>query len=384
MRLGGGSRFRSDPAEGGIDVENPFAKLRFDISEKVCLHPQQPGIDTLLEMDLYPDVEIKDEGQHLKIQGYLRLNGTYLAERQTSEDSEEGGVHTNFPNDEVQRLELAYVIPVEITLPADRAEHERILAEVESFDYSLLSPFELQIEAVLVIDGLIPEKTEAEEFSEAEEFPAAPVFSGAPARPLSIRNDMEEERDEPDSHGEDGTGEFGHPPDFDGYLEKEHAGETALPEFLRKEEWPDQAEQESSPSWLDREEPNDPTRFQHPGEFWRERQDSKLEQRWEDRQEPVSEPAEGMESAQREEPGFTGNDKDRRQQAEWIHWLVGNKSERFTPIRMVIVQKDETIDQLANRYEVSANQLIRLNRLKTDRLEEGQILHVPCPNPNAP
>ena len=36
-------------------MDREYQQLRFDISEKVRLHPQQPGIKTLVELDLYPD-----------------------------------------------------------------------------------------------------------------------------------------------------------------------------------------------------------------------------------------------------------------------------------------------------------------------------------------
>jgi stage VI sporulation protein D len=66
-----------------------------------------------------------------------------------------------------------------------------------------------------------------------------------------------------------------------------------------------------------------------------------------------------------------------RSKAEWIRWLVHGKEEHFVPIKMVIVQEDETIDQVAGKYEVSADEIVNKNRLTTDRLEPGQILQVP-------
>nr|WP_255724554.1 LysM peptidoglycan-binding domain-containing protein [Shimazuella soli] len=44
---------------------------------------------------------------------------------------------------------------------------------------------------------------------------------------------------------------------------------------------------------------------------------------------------------------------------------------------MVIVQKDETIDTLAAKYDVTCNAIIRTNQFATDRLEEGQIVKIP-------
>jgi stage VI sporulation protein D len=378
---------------GGILVESHFTQLRFDISEKVRLHPQQPGIDALLELDLYPDVEIKDEGQHLKIQGYLRLNGAYLAQEQESEEL--NGLHTDHLEEE-NRNELAYVIPVEITLPADRAEQTHIVAEVESFDYRVISPFELQIEAILMIDGLLPEAKE--ESDSAHEESEGPIFSGEPARPLTVYNEefrfseleqssearmgSEEDSIKPMEEQEEESVSDAKVLPFE---ESQHQMAKPKQQLLKEE--PVQA----NPLKEKKAEPK-PTKqavkprveeakpageretadfAQSPKDFWQERQQSKQHQQ------------NDAENAMDQEPAQTEpiEDEERskaKSQADWIRWLVGNKEEKFVAMKMVIVQKDETIDHVAQRYEISVEKLLKLNRLQTDLLEEGQILYVPA------
>lgn len=378
-------------------MESQFNQLRFDISEKVRLHPQQPGIGTLLELDLYPDVEIRDEGQHLKIQGYLRLNGAYVAEKT---DQEEVQLHKDYDPERDSRQEIAYVIPVEITLPADRAEQDHILAEVETFDYQVLSPFELQIEAILMIDGLIPDKKGELAPDEAEKTTDEyPVFTGAPAQPLSVM-------------GED---------EFEGQKEKNEQEEAAVSPLKEQESvqpepyTPDFKEQKFQPDYLrveDKKERNEQVNqeklveqsdFQPPfsrdeqeeqsdlpglkpqtvHDFWAERQESKHQEKME--RESFQLGNEGEEREEKEEDQHTQliGKKERteteKQELDWIRWLVGNKEENFVSMRMVIVQKDETVDHLAEKYDVSAGQLMRINKLESDRLEEGQILYVPTP-----
>jgi stage VI sporulation protein D len=46
-------------------------------------------------------------------------------------------------------------------------------------------------------------------------------------------------------------------------------------------------------------------------------------------------------------------------------------------MRMVIVQKDESLESLADRYDVSPSQILRLNGLDSGQLEEGQIIYIP-------
>lgn len=160
-------------------AESNHSQLRFDIQEKVRLHPQQPGIRSLLDLDLYPDVEIEDQGTHLKIHGYLRLNGEYVGgDGMDPLPGGEGGREDirERPSESSGTEEIAYVIPVEITLPADRVDMDQVSSEVQTFDYKVLSPFELQIEAVLTIDGLL-EDTKKEEDPAVETVDRLATFS---------------------------------------------------------------------------------------------------------------------------------------------------------------------------------------------------------------
>jgi stage VI sporulation protein D len=297
-------------------------QLRFNISEKIRLHPQQAGISSLLELDLYPDVEIKDEGHHLKIHGYLRLNGTYEGDGINEADVSE------YDPDELEGEEIAYVIPVEITLPRDRAELANVCAEVESFDYQLLSPFELQIEAVLLIDGILPEQEEelitevSEDFQEQEEIEETPTFAADPAQSETIEvpepQTVEAKKEEVPS-------------------EEEPISERIIHRETRKTAKEPVEEREESPQAL-----------------------------------LVIE-----EGKQHEEVEQPSNTEEEIRGKDWSRWLVGGKEDTFTSLKMVIVQKDESIDTLAAKYETSCDAILKTNRFATDRLVEGQIVKIP-------
>ncbi|MFN2745052.1 LysM peptidoglycan-binding domain-containing protein [Bacillus sp. z60-18] len=52
--------------------------------------------------------------------------------------------------------------------------------------------------------------------------------------------------------------------------------------------------------------------------------------------------------------------------------------EEFSRMRMCIVQQNDTIDLLCERYDINVQQLIRMNSLSLDEeLKEGQILYIP-------
>lgn len=315
-------------------TEQDFHQLRFDICENVRLHTQQPSIGTLLELDLCPDVEIKDRGNHLKIEGVLRLKGLYLTEesaetRQLEEDSQE---------------EISYVIPVEITLPADRAEMEQISAEIESFDYQVLSPFELQIDAVLLIDGLIPEQHVQQPSVEKD----VPMFSGAEASlEMEIQSESEDDpSEEVDSNQntEEQTYEY-------------HENKEESQEINR------QSEQDIQPSTTQKEEEDNPTLVS----------EKKLENQEgvEESKESNEELTDSVTMDEHEEETDVSSEED------WAHWLIGEKEENFASMRMVIVQDQESIQQLAERYEVSPTMIRQVNQLDDQELSKGQIVYIP-------
>lgn len=293
-------------------MSETFNQLRFDISETVRLHPQQSGIGSLLDLDLYPEVEILDKGKHLKIQGYLRLKGNYLIDA--------GEQELEF--EESNQEELSYIIPVEITLPADRAELDDLSAEVESFDYTVLSPFELQIEAVLAIDGLLPEQKAVVD----EEITLGPTFSGAEARAADdSENIADEESLDPSSSVE--------APELDDHAKNENA--SIAGQELTEEPLPASAE------------------------------------------EPVLEAEENHTSEETTSEETQADQADEEAEEKWSSWLLTEKEEQWTPLKMAIVQKEDSLTSIANRYGVAPSQLIQFNQLAESQLEVGQIVYLP-------
>lgn len=352
--------------EGYALSESRFNQLRFDISEKVRLHPQQPGIGTLLELDLYPDVEIRDEGKHLKIQGYLRLNGAYLGEF--------GSEKTASDQAEV-REDLAYVIPVEITIPTDRAELSHISAEVETFDYSVVSPFELQVEAILTIDGLLPEeeketKPMKKEFTgkkiDRRELVQEPSFSAMPLASAEQSSDRASVAE--NTTKEDQFKEFlGTPSVKD---ESEHNADTNQVPDLHFSTNPHVGKT------CTEEVSDEPTSVEYLHNLWNKRKVSS-EENLAEGQFSQDQFAMEKELEKNINPAYVHSSDEARHDAQWVGWLMRSKDESFTSMRMVISQKDESIEDIADKYGLPVGQLMNINQLDDDQLNEGQVIHIP-------
>ncbi|MCS1351454.1 LysM peptidoglycan-binding domain-containing protein [Mechercharimyces sp. CAU 1602] len=385
-------------------ADNEYKQLRFDISEKVRLHPHQPGMDTLLELDLYPDVEIEEQDTHLKIHGYLRLNGAYRSNDQATSAQMQAEV-----NEEKQE-EIAYVIPVEISLPTDKADLELLAAEVEAFDYQVLSPFELQIEALLTIDGLIDDGNQAP--ATREEAPEA-SFAGARAQEDEGREELTtsqtEEAEEADSVSAESdlprseaqelmmatsqldSQERDVPDSYEFRAEQDHEYDKKDTERLEEEE------REIRASHLEKKRQRlTPSDIADYGEEEFESSTELIGNKYERSNvhpirpeiEEVSLSSVSADSSAEESSSTTTEvaaearagtraEKSSGTSLEWARRLVREEEPSFVRMRMVIAQKNDSVDTIADRYNLASSRIMKLNSLDSHALEEGQIVYIP-------
>lgn len=70
--------------------------------------------------------------------------------------------------------------------------------------------------------------------------------------------------------------------------------------------------------------------------------------------------------------------KEENENALYLTKMLIKGGEEFKKLKMCIVQEDETLDILANRYQINQSALIRVNRLNGSNVEAGQILYIPA------
>lgn len=88
-----------------------------------------------------------------------------------------------------------------------------------------------------------------------------------------------------------------------------------------------------------------------------------------------AEPEDDEEAAQAHAAAGTRNNE-----LDWqTLFLSRAEEESFRKVRMCIVQKEETIETIAARYNLNPREIALYNRLADSGLEEGQILDIPLP-----
>ncbi|NOU64676.1 LysM peptidoglycan-binding domain-containing protein [Paenibacillus sp. LMG 31461] len=126
--------------------------LRFDIYERVHLQENLAAIQELNEVELLPHIQVITLDDQAILKGNLLLTGNYF--------SEEGGSPRT----------LEHLIPVEITLPLNRIHRvEDIQVEIENFDIDLLSARSLNVTGVLSLQGVEMVSVPQESWREEEE-----------------------------------------------------------------------------------------------------------------------------------------------------------------------------------------------------------------------
>ncbi|WP_141395183.1 MULTISPECIES: stage VI sporulation protein D [Bacillus] len=393
--------------------------LRFSVEESVWFQKGQE-VSELMSISLDPDIQIFDQDQYVSIRGALYLTGEYQVEQQEDPTYEPVNLARLVENVEEREdgcFELNHRFPVDITIPKNRIQNlEDIFVSIESFDYHLPMRGCLQLDAELSISGIyghqqsVPQVAEQQEQEEEREL-----------EPLYL-NGQEEEEDEPYnpfkfySESDDSFGvEQNEETVRDAYYQnlsqesvnQEEADEVDYSEVLRQEteavspEYQNEDEQEE----LEHEEDFDTFEVEV-------RKDANISETQEDdyannpfsapnyafqsKQEEVEEKEENVISflARREEKQETPKavvkqqqqpqeqceaERDENDLSLTKFFASEDNGEDFTRLKICIVQDGDTMDTIAKRYDITIQQLIRVNRLSTeDDIHSGQLLYVPA------
>ncbi|KMO09375.1 MULTISPECIES: LysM peptidoglycan-binding domain-containing protein [Bacillus] len=91
-----------------------------------------------------------------------------------------------------------------------------------------------------------------------------------------------------------------------------------------------------------------------------------------------AEPPEPLKSERKNEEAAPGTEQKENDNSHYLTKLFTREEEKFSRMKICIVQQQDTIDRVCERYDITSQQLIRTNALSfDDELEEGQLLYIP-------
>jgi stage VI sporulation protein D len=377
-------------------------QLRFSVEESVWFQKGQE-VSELLSISLDPDIAIHEHDQYISIRGALQLTGEYKIETERSEEETFEYANVRYVNEVETREDgvsvLNHRFPVDITIPRNRIQQlDEVYVSIESFDYDLPEHACLKLIADLSISGISNGEAVEEEERPTEE-PKEEAFEAL----FREEQNTSEYNSEPVSSLEPETSPFS------SFYEERKLDEEDVdklsPSFSiskeqdiveEREEEVEEEVVETSPVEYEKEivEPDpavDEEVKVEQGQTEEEVYDPfVVEVR---REEQAPEPQEvqySFFSKTEEEPTNVDEDlqkKDEvgREEGETkdAHYLTSlfakDEEEDFSRVKMCIVQQGDTLELISERYEISIQQILRVNEFHADQdVYEGQILYIPA------
>ena len=313
--------------------------LRFSIEEAVAFR-REHHVDQLLSISLQPTITIEEQEDYVYIRGVLQLSGEYTKREEDGEDVEDvetfelGRYIEQVRMRDEETGEFLHQFPIDVTVPKERVDDlEQVYVLIESFDYDLRKN-ELRLIAEVAIHGIQMDDDQEDE----EEWDAYNVDDFEPFEAVARQEVYEEEKEEQETI-------------------------VNVPTFymLHEEQVADNDEHKEE-------------RIDVQGEHEEEQVDT--QKAYEEEQESKREET----SFQLELKGRETNEK-RNENALYLTKLFGkNEEQAFARLKICIVQQGDSLDKIAERYDVSVQQLLRTNHLESGAdVHEGQLLYIPTP-----
>ncbi|WP_160112443.1 stage VI sporulation protein D [Salicibibacter kimchii] len=369
--------------------EQPSA-LSFNLEEAIWLD-QGERIQSILGLELEPDITMQEDDQEVLIQGGLHLVGQYQPYENNEDNTYDDESRSQVPQT-ADRLsttnagerEIKHFFPVDVTIPLHRIQSlDDLYVQIDSFDYDLPEPSCIQLTADVTITGMKEgENTKRNASAMPEGFPTfthevkAPPSKEAPVHLPSddsgaLREETtveEQEKEQMEAHASGPALNFE-------TQEEEAASEEAIPP--RGEQNENVAQEEPAPEKVQQtEEPVLPS-----GNV--DVDLSNVEPEQEERGYEVVQADDEEEQAASFPDEKETPPTNKRDNALYLTEMLGSDDrESFTKMRMCIIQENESLDIIADRYGYTVQQLLRWNRMDMNHVNQGEIIYIPVPSAN--
>ncbi|HJV30832.1 MAG TPA: stage VI sporulation protein D [Bacillales bacterium] len=342
--------------------------LRFSLEESLWFRKGQE-VAELVSISLDPDITIQENDQYVTIRGSLELSGEYNRNNENQADEEESITTQKYIQSVEERdggvCEFSHRFPVDITIPNNRIQSiYDIDVFVESFDYAIPERSCLKLSAELTISGLYGvQQNESTERSNGEVlFHAESMEESKVDQSLPANNSIEELLFEVEARK---------------VPEEEKVDETVSFPTFSNDSFSDNTD-------IDR------------GLFFKKKAKSEVEN---DHEESFAEVSPNVtteevliveESSSSSSSSSHNESPPKQEEAKKVKTSKKNSmslteffarkegEDEQAKLKICIVQKGDTLDQLAIRYNVTMQNLLRINQLEVNQdVSVGQVLYIP-------
>ncbi|WP_188206296.1 LysM peptidoglycan-binding domain-containing protein [Alkalibacillus aidingensis] len=361
---------------------------QFEVRENISFRRGEE-IDDLYSIAIDPDVNVIHENSFVQVRGVLVVRGDYQTNEQNLQshyivDEDEQNTVQQVRALDNGFMEFQYPIPIDITIPKNRLRtDDDIQVVIDYFDYELPEPNTLKIYSNVRLDGTVAldEATRADENDltqsdfELKEFPTMQEDS------FDSNYDDGNEVTEASSFNEESAYQTEETNDYDG----DHDGENEK----GRELWKKQQKTQSIQEFFKKKDPyegqteevaqdtNDPTGV------YPEQSDAESEH---DEYENYDEDYDDLDPTDYDEDHdaddhYDSEDEEKKPKKgiSYLSKFFREESSGKVKVRMRFVQENETLQSIANNYDVSVAKLERINGIQAgDELNEGDVIYVPA------
>ncbi|MBP1968809.1 stage VI sporulation protein D [Virgibacillus natechei] len=334
-------------------MSNDQSVFSFELNESLYFEKGQE-VAEMRGISLDPEISIQSFNEYISIRGVIELNGEY----QKVVDSEEDNDFSDLDNFQSHRYvesvidteddsaRFSHRFPVEISVPSYRVtDLNDVTVSIESFDYEIPDKSQLKLYSTIEIDGINSQATEVREEEEEQEEVTEPIDE---AFQFEIKEKKEIES--PSA------------------IEPEHP--EHVPELSIEEQEPMESER-----WKSK-------KSQTLKEFFDTISSQEEESSSIDMSENPNPPPSVFESESSSEFYYEESTESRSEKLENVSYLSdmfrGTEEEQYTQMRLCIVQSQDTIETIAERYDITALQLMKQNQIDDNyAVVEGEMLYIP-------
>ncbi|MFD1781110.1 stage VI sporulation protein D [Fredinandcohnia salidurans] len=396
--------------------------LRFSVEESVWFQKGQE-VSELISISLDPDIVIQEHDQYVSIRGALQLTGEYRIDENHSEEEERDFASVRLVNEVITRedgiSELNHRFPVDITIPQDRVQSlDDVYVSIETFDYEIPKRGCLQIIADLAISGIQgvtqAPKEDAVQETVKQEVQAPVVAEQEAEEELELVRSIPPEEVEVEVQVVSEQVEEEKPQEQVEVVLQEKDEVVLHREAQEEEQIEEQAEVIAVSEQQDEEEDADlfvPFEVEARKEVYLEQEEPEEEEEVdvveaieEEEVHAVLTPSIEVKARHDNQLSF-GSDNPNKKSSTAVQEKEAGKDQReektdepskrsendllltkifgrdevddHTTMKICIVQHGDSLEKISERYDISVQQLVRVNSLNTDSVSEGQLLYIP-------
>ncbi len=410
-------------------LRNGQDSFQIEIKEIVHLSHEQLPIEEIQEMELVPQIESREFGDQIEIIGCLYLFGDYRGNQEAGRLDSAGDLPESY-EESVQFEPLSadrgpfsplarqdrfeYRIPVRISLPREKVRNvDDVYAHINSFDYELKTPYQIEVSASLMINGLVDKEEEMEGKNRVEEqfefvYMAQPSEDQDPetiserlmaVEQQALSQEEDEDQDQQKSRQEqESTERHDEQP-----IVLEVHGNQEVQEVFHEDVEVEEREAENPDEYnnvivlprpqeieIEQERPSviaETIEEEEEEELKEEVKVAISNKGTREDQEPISSIASFLTNKVKKEEQAANQRSMENKEAEkreeetnealYLTNFMESSTERFTKLKICILQKNETLEEVAERYQLSVDFILRANQAVRNQVAAGQLLYIP-------